>query len=38
MNVTDYESDLEFRDLLDFQNVPIIHERYEADRTSCSST
>ncbi len=38
MNLTDYESALEFRELLDFQNVPIIHGRYEAVQKCCSST
>ena len=32
-----YKSALEFRELLDFQNVPIIHRRYEADQKCCSS-
>ena len=33
---TDYKSALEFRELSDFQNVPIIHGRYEADQKCCS--
>ncbi len=32
MNVTYYESALEFRELSDFQNVPNICGRYEADQ------
>ncbi len=35
--LTDYESALEFRELSDFKNVPIIHGRYEADQKCCSS-
>ena len=29
MPLTDYESALEFRELSDFQNVTIVHGRYE---------
>ena len=35
--MTDYESALGFREFLYFQNVPIIHGRYEADQKFCSS-
>ena len=28
----DYETAFEFRELSDFQNVPFIHGRYEADQ------
>ncbi len=38
LNLTDYERALEFRELLDFQNGPIIHGRYEADQKCCSFT
>ncbi len=37
MPLTDYESALEFRELSDFQNVPILHGKYEAEQKCCSS-
>ena len=37
MPLTDYDSALEFLELSDFPNVPILHGRYEADQKCCSS-